>query len=59
MQLFWDTVVGESYQLVHTPDLTDPYWEAVGSPMVGTGSVVTNSVPVSEAQGFYKVRKNN
>jgi hypothetical protein len=59
VQLQWNTVAGESYQTVHSPDLIDPVWTAAGVPRIGTGSTVTNSVPASEAQGFYKVRKNN
>lgn len=57
--LLWNTEVGESYQIVYSPSLTDPHWAAEGVPMFGNGSAVTNPVPVSKLQGFYKVRKNN
>ena len=52
----WPTVVGQTYQLEYTSDLTAATWTPLGSPVVGTGATaaMTNSMSVTP-QCFFRV----
>jgi hypothetical protein len=52
----WPTVVGQTYQLEYTSDLTAAIWTSLGTPFAGTDGIVavTNSMSVTP-QCFFRV----
>ena len=58
--LNWSGVAGQTYQLESTTNLTTPVWTPVGSPVTGTGGILTltNSLG-SSTQDFFRLRLVN
>jgi len=56
LTLNFTTVEGQAYQIEYKNDLTAPIWTPLGSPITGTGGVisVTNDV-TSSAQCFFRI----
>jgi hypothetical protein len=51
------TQAGNTYQVMYSSALaTPPIWSAVGSVIVGNGSVINVSEPLSGTQGYYSVK---
>jgi hypothetical protein len=56
LALNWMSLTGHSYQIEYKNDLAAPTWTPLGSPIAGTGGLisVTNSV-ISSAQCFFRI----
>ena len=53
--LAWPTVSGYSYQLEYKGALTDPTWLPLGSPLPGTGGLLTTNDFLTSTQRFYRL----
>jgi len=52
----WNSVVGQTYQMQYTSDLSATNWQDLGDPIVATGStIVTNDSPAPAPRRFYRV----
>ena len=51
------SVIGHTYQIQRSPDLTTESWENIGTPQAGTGGTLQFVLPVSlaEDRGFYRI----
>jgi hypothetical protein len=50
------SVIGHTYQVQHSPDLSEGSWENVGVPMDGNGSPLQALLPVTPGErGFYRI----
>jgi hypothetical protein len=58
LDLSYPSQSGYSYQLQSATDLGNPTWSDVGSPVVGTGSTITTSVPTTNSAAYFRVRAN-
>jgi hypothetical protein len=60
LYLNWVGAAGQSYQLEYKDDLTAPTWTSLGSPVTGTGGILTltNDFSASPAR-FYRLRLVN
>jgi hypothetical protein len=56
LTLNWQTVFGQSYLIEYKNNLTDPAWTVLGSPIAGTGGLlsVSNNVSLS-TQRFFRI----
>jgi uncharacterized repeat protein (TIGR03803 family) len=55
LNLSWSAIVGSSYQLQCTTDLTQTNWINLGSPISASGSTVTATDSMTNSQRFYRV----
>lgn len=57
LQLHWNSVVGQVYQLKYLGDPTQTNWLDLGTPILATNTTVTvsDSVPIGPAKRFYRV----
>jgi hypothetical protein len=55
--LSWTGVSGQNYQIEYKNDLGAPIWTALGSPLVGTGALLSFTNDFSQSsQRFYRLR---
>ena len=53
----WLSVSGTSYQIEYNDNLNSNIWTALGSPLLGTGSILTVTNDISQSsQRFYRLR---
>lgn len=52
------SMLGHSYQIEHSPDMSSGSWLPLGEPEDGTGSAIDLSVPIVIApdRHFYRIR---
>jgi hypothetical protein len=56
LNLTFNSLPGEAYQLTFKNNLTDPQWTPIGPPLAGTGAAMTFSNSVSsQPQLFYRI----
>ncbi len=56
LRLGWPSETGVPYQLQSSPDVSGGVWLDEGSPLVGTGGVLTLDVPSNLAARFFRLR---
>jgi hypothetical protein len=56
IELEWNAVPGLLYQVEHAGSLSAAAWQAVGQPVVATGSTATLNVP-ADGPGFYRITR--
>jgi hypothetical protein len=53
----WTTTAGQVYQIEYKDDLNTNVWIALGTPITGTGAMVSVTFDLTaSAQRFYRVR---
>lgn len=55
LMLSWPSQCTANYQVAYKDSLSDPTWTETGSPIAGTGGVVSTSFPATLAKRFYTV----
>lgn len=55
VELTWPSVLGKQYQIEGTASLTTGTWFSIGSPLAGTGTVMTGTIPQCVAANFFSV----